>query len=279
MKIEFAERYGPWAVIAGGSRGVGAEFARGAAARGLNLVLIARNAEQLRSLKAEIEADYSVEVRTLPLDLSSRESLEAVGDAAESLDVGLLIHNTGVSNPGAFLERPVNSHLEQLSLNCAAPVALAHHFGAQMRARGRGGIILMASLTAFIGSPGVAGYGATKAFNLVLGESIHHELRSRGVDALVCCAGVIADRLTEADGQGGTGKRTGLRSLLSPPRSDPRSVSETALESLGRRAVVVPGRFNRAVAFSLQHLMPRPVAARLMGWTARGLEFPADPQV
>ncbi len=270
MKIPFKEKYGSWAVVAGGSRGVGAAFVRELAQGGMNIFVVARNSRRLDTLAEETASRFGIEVRTLELDLTAPKAVPAIIDATADLDIGLFLYNPGTSNPGPFLERPIESHLSQFRLNCAVPVTLVHHFAGRMRGRGRGAIILMASLTAFIGSPGVAGYGATKAFNLTLAEGVGRELNGTGIDLLVCCAGVIGPETS--------GRRNphGRRSLFSPPITPPEKVARSSLRALGRRTVLVPGVLNRTVAFTFQHLLPRPASVRLMERTAAGLDFPGE---
>ncbi len=269
MKRSFARIYGPWAVIAGASRGVGAEYARTLAGRGLNLVLIARNRTRLDETAKEIEERYGVAVRTVTTDLSRESAAGTIIAATNDLEIGLLVYNAGFSNPGSFLERSEESHLAQFAVNCGTPLLLIHGLGAQMKERNRGGIILMSSLTAFSGSPMVAGYGATKSFNLVLGEGLAFELKREGVDVLVCCAGVIAP---EKDAH--VGGAQGRAPLFTPPTTSAQRVVRSALGGLGHRSVVVPGMLNRVVSFALQRALPRSFSVWLMARTVARLEFP-----
>ncbi|HUX12998.1 MAG TPA: SDR family NAD(P)-dependent oxidoreductase [Spirochaetia bacterium] len=271
MKTSFAGTYGPWAVIAGGSRGVGAEYARTLAGLGLNLVLIARNGKRLDTTAKEIEDRYGVAVRTLATDLSRETAAATVTDATHDLEIGLVVYNAGLSNPGSFLEQPEESHLAQLGVNCRTPLSLIHSFGARMKARHRGGIILMSSLTAFVGSPMVAGYGATKSFNLVLGEGLAFELNREGIDLLVCCAGVITPDI-ETNLPGARARAP----LFAPPTTSPQRVVRSALRGLGHRSVVVPGVLNRLVSIALQRVLPRSVSVWLMARTVARLDFPGS---
>jgi short-subunit dehydrogenase len=128
--------------------------------------------------------------------------------------------------------------------------------------RGRGGIILMSSLSAFQGTALVATYAATKAFNLILGEALWEELRGSGVDVLVVCPGA-----TRTPGWEQSRARTG--GLLSPPVMEPGPVVGEALDALGRRPLVIAGRSNRLVGFFLNRLLPRRTAVGLMGRSMR----------
>jgi len=159
----FREQYGPWAVIAGASVGLGEAFARQLARRGLNLLLIARGQAALDALAAELRAAHGIAVRTLPTDLARPDLLTAVQDVAAHLEVGLLVYNAAFSTIGPFLDHPVEEHLRVIDVNCRAPVLLAHHFGRAMAGRKRGGIVLMTSTAGSQGGPWIAAYAASKA--------------------------------------------------------------------------------------------------------------------
>ncbi len=250
----FSSRYGPWAVIAGASEGLGAAFARALAADGLNLLLVARRPQLLDELKASLTHQHQVEVRTAPADLGSLDGVRQVTEAATGLEVGLFVYNAAWSPIGRFVEQSVDDNLRAIDVNVRAPTALAHHFAQPMARRGRGGIILLSSLTAFQGSPFVATYGATKAYNLALGEALWFELKDQGVDVLAACPGVTrTPGLLKASPQGG------------PGMLEPEQVAREALAALGRRPINVPGVFNRTVSFVLRHFMPRSATVSLMG--------------
>jgi len=262
----FRAGYGPWALVAGGSTGLGAAYVRELASRGLNVVAVARNGEKLAGLKAECEAKHQVEIRTLVLDLLDSGAFDRVVDATKELDIGLLVYNAAFPNAGVFLDRGVELQRSVVTLNCLRPMELTHHFGSLMKARGKGGIILMSSLTAFNGSPYVANYGATKAFNMILGEGLWYELKQNGIDMTVCCAGVIT---TPNFDEGFSGKA----SLIEPPKMSPEEVARRAAEMLGRKAVFVPGGMNSFLSFIMRRLMSRRAAVKLMAKTVEDLSI------
>ena len=185
----FVERYGPWAVVAGASEGIGASFSRKLAARGLNLVLVARRAEPLETLATELRDQHGVEVRVQPLDLGSADAVSKLGAAIEGLDVGLLIYNAAYSPIGAFIDIEVEEHLKAVDINVHGPLRLSHYFGRRLVERGKGGIILVSSMSGFQGTAMVGNYAATKAYDTVLAEGLWYELRRHGVDVLACVAG------------------------------------------------------------------------------------------
>lgn len=179
-----AEKYGPWAVIAGGSEGIGACIAGDLAKAGINIVLIARKPEPLEEVAADVRA-AGVQVRTLALDLTDPAMLDRVREATDDIEVGLLVYNAGASHrTGPFLDWPLEDMLKVIRLNVEGQAILAHHFGRKMVARGRGGIVLMGSLAGVAGSPSVVTYAGAKAFSQILSEGLWWELKQHGVDVL-----------------------------------------------------------------------------------------------
>jgi len=182
---DYSDRYGPWALIAGGSEGVGAAFAWKLAAGGLNLVLLARKPEPLNALAQQLTEAFVVQVRTLAVDLTEAHTFDRIRQETADVEIGLLIHNAGAENTMAdFLDRELANAERMIALNVTGPTRLCHHFGTLMRGRGRGGIILVGTLGGYAGGPGLAMYCATKAFTYVLAESLWFELRPYHIDVL-----------------------------------------------------------------------------------------------
>ncbi|MEQ6900935.1 SDR family NAD(P)-dependent oxidoreductase [Nocardioides sp. YIM 152588] len=195
-----AERYGPWAVIAGGSEGVGASFAHRLAEAGVNLVLVARKPGPLESTAASVRA-LGVEVRTLSLDLTDAASVDRLADATADLEVGLLIYNAGANSYGKrFLDGELDGFRGVIDLNVTTPLALVHHYGRLMRTRGRGGIVLVGSLAGYLGTAREGVYGAAKAFGRIFAEGLWLELRDHGVDVLELVLGVTRTPAMERAG-------------------------------------------------------------------------------
>lgn len=251
---QFRERYGPWAIITGASEGIGESFARSLASRGLHLVLVARRPGPLEALSGELRKSHGVEVRTLSADAGSPELVPALDAVVGGDHVGLVVHSAAFSALGPFLDRPLTDLQKVIDVNCRAAVALAHHFGRRMAERGRGGILLMSSLAGGQGTPIVATYAATKAFEIVLAEGLWDELGPKGVDVLACRAGPTRTPTFEAS-----------RPRKKVPTMESGEVVDEALRALGRRPVIVPGRVNRAVNFVMQRFLSRPAAIRFMG--------------
>lgn len=184
--MDFHEKYGPTAVIAGGSEGVGASYAQLLAERGLDLVLVARKQEPLVALAATLREQFpSREVVTLSADLTHPGTPDTLFALTQGREVGLLIYNAGsctqsldfVDNDLAFAQRLV-------ALNATTPMALVHHYARAMKARGRGGVILVSSFAGLVGNPTLAAYSAAKAFSTTFAEALWHELGAYGVDVL-----------------------------------------------------------------------------------------------
>jgi short-subunit dehydrogenase len=258
---EFRARYGPWAVVAGGTTGIGEVYSRQLAARGLNVVIIGLEQEELDRLTVELPAAHSVEVRAANVDLSSADVLEEVRALTSHLQVGLLVYNACHLEIGDFVDIDLDSHLKTLYVNCRGPMVLSHLFGGPMAKRGRGGILLMASASACRGTSLLASYSASKGFDITFGEALWEELRHRGVDVLTIVAGAMTTpgfrKVTPEENQW----------MLRPMR--PEKVAKWALDSLGEGPVKIPGLFNQIGAFLSLRLLPRRAAVGLNARTTR----------
>lgn len=177
--------YGPWALITGASSGIGEEYARQAAASGINVVLLARREDRLKEAAAGLTAQYGIQARVVAVDLSRDGILEPVDEATGDLDIGLVVSNAGTGNPAPFISLPRARLREIVQLNVITHLDLAHHFGQRLAQRGRGGIVLVSAVAAAGGLPYMANDSATKAYPLNLGEALHAELGPAGVHVTV----------------------------------------------------------------------------------------------
>ena len=253
----FVDRYGPWAVVAGASEGIGASFSRKLAARGFNLVIVARRAGPLEELASEIRAKHQVEVRVQALDLGAPNVSSELGHATEAIDVGLVIYNAAYSPIGAFIDVDVEDHIKAVQVNVLGTLRVSHYFGRRLADRGRGGIIIMSSMSSIQGTAMVANYAATKAYDTILAEGLWRELGQRGVDVLGCIAGATLTPNYE----GSTDKIPS--SWLARPMK-PGDVAEQALRDLGQRPSGVSGRRNRFASALLARLLPRRAAIEMV---------------
>ncbi len=185
-------KYGPWALIVGGSEGIGAAFARQLAASGFALVLAARKPGPLEALAAELRGG-GAEVRTVQVDLAQGDALERVGAVTDDVEVGLLIYNAGANNTrGNFVELPAEVTRSVIAITVTGQSEFARHYGAAMCGRGRGGMILCGSQSGYMGAPSLAAYTAAKAFSRVFSEALWAECAAFGVDVLHLNVGFTA---------------------------------------------------------------------------------------
>jgi uncharacterized protein len=188
--MEFAKRYGPWALIAGASEGTGRAFALSLARKGLPSVLVARREAPLIVLRDEIRAQTGVECVTATVDLSQPDAGKRIAAAAGSREVGLFVANAGADTNGSrFLDRDVESWNQLVHLNVLTTMQCCHHFGGAMKARGRGGLLLVNSGACYGGASFMAAYSASKAFILNFSEALWTELRPSGVHVLTLILG------------------------------------------------------------------------------------------
>jgi short-subunit dehydrogenase len=258
--VTFRERYGPVAVVAGASEGLGAAFADSIAARGVDLVLLARRGDVLRDLAAQIGAARGVEVTPVACDLAEGGFVDAMRAAIGAREIGLGVYNAAYTFTAPLLDRPLEDALRVVDVNVRGPLHFVHALAPAMCARGRGGVVLMASLAGLQGSPRLAAYAASKAFNIVLGESLWAELRPRGVDVLVSCAGAVRTPGYQKTAKGDA-----------PGTLDPRDVAERTLAALGRGPTVIPGALNRFASIVLGRMLPRRSAIAIMGKNTKAI--------
>jgi uncharacterized protein len=236
---EFATKYGPWALIAGASEGIGACLADQLGERGLNLVLVARNEALLNEVAEGVRARHGVEVRPLVQDLTDPEAGARLAAATADVEVGLVVYNAGASDrTTTFLENELDYSLKQIKLDCVGPVMLAHHFGTAMKERGRGGIVLVASLACVAGSATLAMYSGVKAFQHNFAEGLWAEMRPYGVDVVVTPLGMTYTPALQRMG------------IAYDPNAQMLSedVARELIENIGNGPVHVVGERNRAVA-------------------------------
>lgn len=208
--MDFARQYGPMAVIAGGSEGVGSAYAMELAARGLDLALVARKPGPLEETAARVrEAFPEREVLARSVDLSASDAAAQVLDLTGNREVGLLVYNAGASaRTGDFLDGDLEFPQMLAAVNVSTMMALAHAYGREMKARGRGGIVVMSSGACLCGNPGLAAYSGSKAFSTMFCEALWHELRPHGVHVLSHVLGMTDTPANERNyGMGGMGDK------------------------------------------------------------------------
>jgi len=181
------KKYGPWALIVGGSDGLGESFARKLGAQGFKLVLAARRPGPLNALAEDLRAQ-GVEVKTVSVDMTKPDGLDLIRTVTDALEIGLLIYNAGVvGGPADFVKQNPEQYQGYIALNVTGHAELSHHFGGLMFERRRGGILLVGSTGSFMGSPGLAIYCGVKAFSRIFSEGFWYEGQKYGVDVLHLC--------------------------------------------------------------------------------------------
>src|SRR5437667_5882273 len=240
-------------LVTGASSGIGMAFARRLAARGDDLVVVARSEGRLKELADELQA-LGREVEVLPADLTLADDVGRVEQRLQSDErpVELLVNNAGFGTAGTFVELPVGREDEEIRLNVLALMRLTHAALPGMLQRGRGGIINVSSVGGFQPGPMNATYSATKAFVTSFSEAVHEELRGTDVKLLALCPGFTRTQFQE---------RGGFDTEHIPKMAwqTPEAVVDEALAALDKgKALCVPGVANKFAA-SMTHLAPRGV--------------------
>jgi uncharacterized protein len=256
-------KYGPWALVAGASDGVGAAFAAAIARSGINVVLLARRQNVLEEVAEGIRRRTGAETRALAIDLVAPDAVQSIIAATAGLDIGLLVYCAGAdADVMPFLDNTITAAEHMLQRNCLVPMQLTHHYGQAMVERGRGGILILSSGAAFAGAPNMVSYGATKAFDMIFAEALWCELKDKGVDALGVVLGEtdtpLLRRTREARGLAGPDEPV-------PGAASPDEVVAAAFESLGKGPTCMAGKQIRRGA-RLIYPIPRGVMVRLMAW-------------
>jgi len=244
-------------LITGASSGLGAEFARQLAARGSSLVLAARRTDRLEALAAELPVD----VQVVTIDLAAPEAGQRLFEAAGPVD--LLVNNAGFGTHGALVDEHPDRLAQEIALNVAAVVDATRAFLPPMYERGSGAVVNVASTAAFQPIPGMAVYGASKAFVLSFSEAMWAEARGHGVKVTALAPGATATEFFDVVGTN--------QAAVGRPQTAQQVVA-TALRALDRRSTpphVVSGAGNAFAAWGTR-LVPKrvlaPMAGRLIGF-------------
>ena len=248
----FREKYGPYALVAGASYGLGGAYAEALAERGMNLILMARDKDRLMTSAARLTEQYPVDVITFAADLADYEKVKNFISGLE-VSIGLLVYNAAYAPIGPFEKMSEEQLALSAAVNVRTPLLLTKLLSQKMIQNKKGGIVLMSSLAGIQGSPNLAAYAATKAFNAILAESLWNELRPHGVDVVGCCAGAV---LTPGYSQ--------AKSKTAPGALPAEIVAEQALKALGHGPITVPGNLNKFVKFLMVRILPRRAAISIM---------------
>ena len=241
----FKEKYGPWALVAGGALGIGEEYSRYAARQGLNVVVLDREQAALDEISASLQKEFGVECLAVQVDLSADDMLEQVIDAVGDREIGLVVYNAGISGVGPFYTPNTGLDFEKMriAVNVTGPMLLTYHFARPMLARRAGGILLMTSGTAFQGSPYYSAYAATRAYCLNLGQSLWYEFKHYDVDVLAVAAGLTLSSAAE-----------GMKHIDAELLQTTEQVVDEAMNALGEQPLCIPGEYNRTLRKEMDQL-------------------------
>lgn len=252
-----------WALVTGASSGLGVEFARQLAAEGVNLMLTARREAPMQALAAALREAHKVEVAVEALDLAAANAAEMLEKrlADRAIAPDILINNAAFGVSDDFLDQDPARLRAMLNLNVVSLTELTYRFGRAMAARGRGRILLVASMAAYMPTPRLAAYGASKAFVLSLGEALNVELAGK-VGVTVLSPGLMHTGF--ADAAGYTAPDAAASTALAPSH-----VARIGLKAMSEgRSSIVAGRMNRMMALATR-LMSRHRQAKMILRMAR----------
>lgn len=248
----FKEKYGSYALITGASAGIGKEFALVLAEKGLNLLLVARREERLEEIGKSLEERFKIKVCKIKMDLTNENSYKELFAMTKDYDIGLLVNNAGFGYYGNFVLQDENRFIDMIKLNVLTFTLLTRAFGEYFIKRGGGGIILVSSLAAFQPTAGMALYGATKGFELLLGESFSEEIKGKNVDVTILCPG---GTITEFQQVAGGYPHDGMSA---------REVALYGVRCLGKKRIAIPGYGNKILG-QLHRFLPR----NFVTWTTK----------
>ncbi|MBL4771880.1 MAG: SDR family NAD(P)-dependent oxidoreductase [Planctomycetes bacterium] len=257
--IAFENKFGPWALVTGGSSGLGVGFAHNLAAKGLNVVLTGRREALLTEVAQQLEERHGIQTRVVATDLTSDEALDEIRKVTDELDIGTVISNAGVASMGAMLKIDADELGRNLKLNTTAHLRISHHFGQRLVERGKGGILFVGSMAGMQGTPLGANYAGAKGYVHNLAQALNYELRNSGVHV-----SVVAPGPTDTPG---LNARTDidLAKIPGPVMSVDKLVS-IGLKGLAQnKPLVVAGLSNRMMDFMFRRILPRQTGRNMMG--------------
>lgn len=262
-------------LITGASYGLGYELAKLYARDGHDLILVARTRERLEAVAAEIRDSSSVSVTVIDKDLARHESARELFEQVktEKLDIDVLVNNAGFGTYGRFSDTDLAEEERELQLNMITPTQLTKLFLPQMIAKGRGHIVNMASMAAFLPGPYMTIYFATKAYLLSFSESINQELKGSGVVVTAVCPNVVETRFQETARNQAAFIGGKVRQVMSPAD---KAAALIYREVRQRKRVVIPGLGNK-LAIGFLRLVPRGWMLPAVAYFNRGPDIPPLP--
>ncbi len=243
--MDFNEKYGSWALITGATSGIGAELSNQIAAKGLNIVLVARKEKELIEKADLISKKYGVKTKYISADIALQEGIEKVKSGCNNLQIGLLVLAAGLEVNGAFEKNNIQLELQVVQLNVISTLVLTHHFIAPMIKRRKGGVLMISSLSGHMPNPYFANYAGTKAYVLNFGASLYGEMKPKDVDITVLSPGLTSTPMVANNGV------DWAKTPMSPLK--PEMVAATGLNALGIKFLAIPGGKNKIMAAMAKH--------------------------
>lgn len=238
------------ALVTGSSSGIGLEIAKILAGHGANLVLVARRKSRLEELAAELRKDFDVEVEVLACDLADRDAVAGLLRDTDAMEIDILVNNAGLGRYENLVDCEWDELATQIEVNATALTRLAHHFAPRMVQRGRGYVMNVASIAAYVPTPNFAVYSATKAYVQHLSEALDHELAGTGVRSICVNPGGTKTEFMEQAQQ--VVKPSGDMLLMSAKKCAQIGVDKM----LNGRRTVVTG-YSNALGMFLLRFVPR----------------------
>jgi len=260
------EYKGKFTLVTGASKGLGKAYAEELAARGSNLILVARSKTELETLAVALRRDHKVRAEVVQADLGDVSAPSAIVATLERLgiELDLLVNNAAVGYSGKFFSRSLEEELTPVIVNAHSLVALMHTLGKRMMARGSGGIINVGSNGAFQPIPFNATYTATKAFVLLLTEAVAQEIKGSGVRMMIASPGPTA---TEFFAQSPT-------TVKLEKMDSAQSVARRTLDDYARGKVLsYPGRFSTRAGTWISRILPRELTTSIAAHVSKGMGF------
>ena len=256
-KVDLLEKYGPAALVTGASSGIGEAYAKLLAAAGFDLLLVARRVDRLEQNATELGEKYGVNIQCLKADLADPLAIAAIDNAAQALDIGLLVNNAGFGLKGPHHLNDAVQLNEMLQVNCIAPMQLSYQIIPRLLSRGSGALLFTGSVEGIMGFPNSSAYAGSKAFVQNFAESLWGELEDKNIDVLVLEPGSTDTEALDKQGV----DRSKLLGMMSA-----EAVAQIGLDNIANGPVMIAGEENAQIFTGLSQ-MPRRDALRMMAKT------------
>lgn len=260
MKPGSLKKYGPWAVIAGASEGIGREIAERLAISGIHLVLLDNKRDELDKTSRYLNETCSVDVLPLCIDLTEARAYETIKHATQDKEVGFYAHIACSAPLGAFMDIDETAHDSAINLNVVLASKLSRLYAPGMSQRKGGGIVFCGSMASLSGFPYNAQYSAGKAYLKNLGEALWYELREYNIDVHTA---VISEVMTPSF------KRSGSKARGNGYTLTPSQCADEIFASLGKYPSRTTGFLNRIDAFFLAHVIPQKMTLKILANTIK----------